>query len=127
MNILSSKVELVGTDLSKGMLGLAAHRGERVLGRDLWRALPDNSFDGAISVFVLHFGTSRDDRVQIARQLRPGARFAANYFKADDQAIAVLVSDLADLGLELERIEPSLTTPNSKNPMLVFAKGGREC
>jgi SAM-dependent methyltransferase len=123
----SNRFELIGTDVSENMLEIAVRRGEHALLLDEWRGLPDNSFEGAISAFVLHFGVSGADRLRIARQLRPGARFAANYFKANQQAVEVLVSDLADLGLVFERMEPLATTPHSENPMLVFTKGARAC
>jgi SAM-dependent methyltransferase len=120
-------LELVGTDISVGMLELAASRGERVMQLDEWRALPNHSFDGAISAFVFHFGVPREDLLRIALQLRPGARFAANYFKANSQAVEILVSDLAECGLVLQRTERLITTPHSENPMLIFAKGACEC
>jgi hypothetical protein len=123
----SPSLELIGTDISKSMLDLAAGRGERVLPLDQWRTLPKDSFDGAISAFVFHFGVPREDLHRIALQLRPGARFAANYFKASSHSVGILVSDLADCGLVLERMEPLVTTPHSENPMLVFAKGAHVC
>jgi hypothetical protein len=118
----SDDLELIGTDVSQKMLELAARRGERVLRLDQWRALPNDSFDGAISAFVFHFGVPREDQNRIALQLRPGARLAANYFKANAQAIEMLVSDLAHCGLVLEKMESMATTPRSENRMIVFVK-----
>jgi hypothetical protein len=123
----SDDLELIGTDVSQKMLELAARRGERVLRLDQWRALAHDSFDGAISAFVFHFGVPREDQNRIALQLRPGARLAANYFKASAQAVEMLVSDLAHCGLVLEKMEPLVTTPHSENTMIVFAKSPHTC
>jgi SAM-dependent methyltransferase len=123
----SNDLELIGTDVSQKMLEIAARRGETVLRLDQWRALPNNSFDGAISAFVFHFGVPREDLNRIALQLRPGARLAANYFKANAQAVEMLVSELAQCGLVFERMEALATTPRSENTLLVFSKSPRAC
>jgi hypothetical protein len=119
--------ELLGTDLSPPMLELAASRGEHVVSLDEWRGLPNSAFDGVISAFVLHFGVPRNDLMVIGRQLRLGGRFAANFFKANDAAIEKLILDAAGAGLILERNEQLMTTPRTRNPMLVLKKTGAPC
>jgi ubiquinone/menaquinone biosynthesis C-methylase UbiE len=115
-------LDLIGTDVSRGMLELATQRGERTLSIDTWRELPDNSFAAAISSFVMHYGVAVTDLERVARQLCPGARLATNYFKGDESSTHALVEQFAQFDLALERTEPLLTTPGSSNPLLVFVK-----
>ncbi len=109
------------------MRQLASRRGEAVLGPQDWHRLPRSSLDGAISAFVLHYGVSTADFGQIARQLRPGAYFAANYFKGDDAAIELLTQEIRGVGLALEYKAELLTTRGASNPLLVFRKSDRQC
>lgn len=118
-------IELVGTDLSEAMLRLAAERGETVMPLPQWRTLPIDAFDGAIAVFVLHYGVPIADLATIASQLKPGGCFAANYFKPPQLAIAQLASVLATVGMRLEREEP-LELTDADNVLLVFRKVGSD-
>jgi ubiquinone/menaquinone biosynthesis C-methylase UbiE len=115
------RFELVGTDISPAMIELARCRGEAIMSIDHWRAQPAASWDGVISAFVLHYDVPHQDLARIARQLRPGGRFAANYFKAATGRVDELTSMLAMHGLQLERVQQIATT-SSENPMLVFNK-----
>jgi hypothetical protein len=83
--------------------------------------LPPESFDAAIAVFVIHYGVPSPDLGSIASQMRPGARFAANYFKPRPGAVSALTSTLAGFGLILERDQRLRTTPGD-NRLLVFVK-----
>jgi hypothetical protein len=116
-------IELVGTDLSRAMLQLAAKRGEKVIPLPQWRALPAGGFDGAIAVFVLHYGVPDADLASLASQLRNDGRFAANFFKPPQGAIAQLASSLAAHGMRIERDEP-LEMTSADNVLLVFRKVG---
>jgi hypothetical protein len=116
-------IELVGTDLSQAMLQLAAQRGENVMPLPQWRELPAGGFDGAIAVFVLHYGVPEADLASLASQLRYNARFAANYFKPTRGAIARLTSSLSAHGMRIEREEP-LEMTSADNVLLVFRKAG---
>ncbi len=116
-------IELVGTDLSEAMLQLAAKRGENVMSLPQWRMLPTGGFDGAIAVFVLHYGVPDADLTTLACQLRNDGRFAANYFKPPQGAIAQLASSLAAHGMRIEREEP-LEMTSADNVLLVFRKMG---
>lgn len=91
---LKHVIELIGTDASPRMLDLARRHGEQVIGFEEWRRLPAGSFDGAIASFVLHYGISQPDVAKLAVQLRRGALFAANYFKASEPSIKMLVKQL---------------------------------
>jgi SAM-dependent methyltransferase len=113
--------ELVGTDISPAMLRQAAARGQTVVSFEEWRLLPPESFDAAIAVFVIHYGVPSPDLGSIASQMRPGARFAANYFKPRPGAVSALTSTLAGFGLILERDQRLRTTPGD-NRLLVFVK-----
>jgi hypothetical protein len=92
-----------------------------------WRQMPTASFDGAISSFVLHYGVPSADLARLAGQLRPDARFAANYFKGNESSIDKLVAQLARFGLVLERSGSLPTTPETPNPLLVFVRRRRTC
>lgn len=115
--------ELTGTDISPAMLRQAADRGQTVKSFEEWRLLSPESFDAAIAVFVMHYGVPPRDLETIASQMRPGARFAANYFKPRPGAVSALTSILSGFGLVLERDEPLRTTPGD-NRLLVFVKPG---
>lgn len=114
-------VELIGTDISHAMFELASKRGESVISLEEWRSLPDQSFDGAVAVFVLHYGIPTDDLSRIASQLRPRGRFAANFFKPNREALSGLAASLAGFGLRLER-EERLSVTTADNRLLVFRK-----
>lgn len=112
---------LIGTDLSSRMLEHAKVRGESVVTIDEWRQ-SNQRFDGAIACFVLHYGVSEGDLLHIAASLEPSARFAVNFFKAEDRDIAWLVTVLtqADMRLRYRFELPSKT--KGANPALVFEK-----
>ncbi|MGJ4929766.1 methyltransferase domain-containing protein [Bradyrhizobium sp. HKCCYLS2038] len=114
-------IELIGTDLCEAMLRLAAARGEKVMPLPQWRSLPADGLDGAIAVFVLHYGVPQTDLAALASQLKMGRRFAANYFKPPLGAVSRLESSLAAEGLRLEREEP-LDMTSADNVLLVFRK-----
>jgi SAM-dependent methyltransferase len=116
-----SSVDIVGTDASPAMLEIAFRRGERTMTLREWRDLPDAAFDGAIAAFVLHYGIPREDLARIARQLRPGARFAANFFKPRPAAVDVLCGAMLENGLVLEKRE-FLGSTDAANDLLVFVK-----
>jgi ubiquinone/menaquinone biosynthesis C-methylase UbiE len=118
-------MDIVGTDASPAMLEIASERGEQTMALAEWRGLPDAAFDGAIAAFVLHYGIPVHDLIHIARQLRPGARFAANFFKPRPEATEALCVALAAQGLTLETRE-GLTSTNGENVLLVFIKTGSE-
>jgi len=88
------------------MLKLAAKWGEKVMPLPQWQALAAGGFDGAIAVFVLHYGVPDADLASLASQLRNDGRFAASYFKPPQGAIAQLASSLAANGMRIEREEP---------------------
>jgi hypothetical protein len=114
-------IELVGTDLSEAMLRLAAERGETVMPLPQWRALAHGGLDGAIAVFVLHYGVPHEDLATLSSQLKIGGRFAANYFKPPQGATSQLTSSLKGEGMQLEREEP-LDMTSADNVLLVFRK-----
>jgi SAM-dependent methyltransferase len=114
-------IELVGTDLCEAMLRLAAARGEKVMPLPQWRSLPTDGLDGAIAVFVLHYGVPQTDLVTLAAQLKTGSLFAANYFKPPHGAVSRLELSLAAEGMRLERVEP-LEVTSADNVLLVFRK-----
>jgi SAM-dependent methyltransferase len=118
---ISNHIELVGTDAAPSMLLLAGQHGEMTIPLDEWRALPAASFDGAIAAFVLHYGVPLEDLAHIARQLKEGSRFAANYFKPRPEAIGTLTEKLSGCGLVLQRHD-ALHSTNGENTMLIFAK-----
>lgn len=114
-------IELLGTDLCQAMLRLAAERGEKVMPLPQWRSLPTDGLDGAIAVFVLHYGVPQTDLATLASQLKMGCCFAANYFKPPQGAISRLESSLAAEGMRLECVEP-LEMTSADNVLLVFRK-----
>lgn len=118
---LNEDVTLVGTDLSPRMLELAAKRGEIVIPLPQWRTDP-KAFDGAICSFVLHYGVPDSDLALVAKRLRPGARFAANYFKAKPDQVEMLVRTLEMNGLILERTFQIPTALVESDMALVFKK-----
>lgn len=113
-------VTLLGVDLSANMLLHASARMECVMPMETWRSEPP-PVDGAIACFVLHYDMPRCDLAAIARGLKPGAKFAGNFFKANPAAIDRLVAVLTEQGLELiERTHVQLTS--SPDVILVFRK-----
>jgi hypothetical protein len=116
-------IELVGTDLCEAMLRLATARGETVMPLSRWRSLPTEGLDGAIAVFVLHYGVPQTDLATLASQLKMGGCFAANYFKPPQGAVSRLASSLETYGMRLEREKPMEIT-NADNVLLVFRKVG---
>ena len=72
-------------------------------------------------MFVLHYGVPVEDLRVLAEQLKPAARFAANFFKPAEGAVDALISALAQSGLTLEdRYE--LHATHGQNEVLVFEK-----
>lgn len=117
-------VDLVGTDISDAMLSIARGRGQRVLTLAEWRAEPSASFDAAISCFVLHYGVLEQDLVLIARQLKPGGVFSANFFKGNEARVTQITAVLGAAGLDLISNEHLDVSTDSSNRHLVFAKRG---
>lgn len=118
-------IHLVGTDVSDAMLSIARGRGQRVLTLAEWRAEPPESFNAAISCFVLHYGVPEQDLVLIARQLKPGGLFSANLFKGDEASVARLAAILSAAGLDLISNQHLAVSTESSNRHLVFAKRGK--
>ena len=116
------QIELTGTDVAHCMMTWAALRGERVVCLNDWRRLPEHSFDGAVSTFVLHYGVPDDDLYTIARQIRPGGRFSANLFKTDAPFLERLAVTLARNGMELESQIPLAEPEGVPHSAVVFVK-----
>lgn len=119
---LGVSVKLLGVDLSDAMLSRAAERGLDVLPIAAWR-VDAPVVDGAIANFVLHYGVSNADLMQIARSLRPNARFAGNVFGAEAQLIERVTSVLESEGLLLEVSTP-LAGTGKPDLLLSFRKPG---
>lgn len=118
---LNVDATIVGTDISAEMLRHAVGRGEAVMTINRWRT-DTRLYDGAIASFVLHYGVSDQDMKRIAIGLKPGARFAANFFKAEPSELARLIFVLEGEGLRLLRQDQVPSTTDSANPALIFER-----
>lgn len=114
-------LHLVGTDASPSMLELARRRGEETLHFQAWRDTPAESFDGAIAAFVLHYGVPDEHLALIASQLREGAIFAANLFKATSTLMDRIIRACSQGGLKLRSVE-QLNATAGENLLLIFEK-----
>ncbi|MBR1003585.1 MULTISPECIES: class I SAM-dependent DNA methyltransferase [Bradyrhizobium] len=114
-------LRLVGTDASPAMLELARRRGEETLHFQTWWGTPAGSFDGAIAAFVLHYGVPDEHLSLIASQLRDGAIFAANLFKAPSALMDRIVRACTQGGLKLRSVE-QLDATAGENLLLIFEK-----
>ncbi len=112
---------LVGTDASPAMLEFARRKGEETLSFQAWRESAARSFDGAIAAFVLHYGVPDDHLALIGSQLRDGALFAANLFKASSTLMGRIVYACSRGGLKLKSAEPLKTTAG-ENLLVIFEK-----
>jgi SAM-dependent methyltransferase len=114
-------LHLVGTDASPAMLELARRRGEETLHFQAWRGTAAGSFDGAIAAFVLHYGVPDEHLALVASQLREGAIFAANLFKATSTLMDRIVRACSQSGLKLKSVE-RLDATAGENLLLIFEK-----
>lgn len=121
LELMGSAAQITGTDISKEMLRHAMERGETVRTIDEWRAEAAR-YDGAIACFVLHYGVSSADLIRIASSLAPGARFAANFFKAQHSDIERFIALMAQAGLRLVHHQPVPSTTVANNPALAFER-----
>lgn len=117
-------LHLVGTDASPAMLELAKRRGEVTMAFRDWQDSPVESFDGAIAAFVLHYGVPGEHIALIANQLREGAVFAANVFKAPSGLMDRIVRACAQSGLSAKSVE-HIDATAGENLLLTFEKTSR--
>jgi SAM-dependent methyltransferase len=81
IELANESVQLVGFDRSHAMLSLARARGLTTLNFDELTGMPPGSFDGVIASYVAHLSAALVDLPTIARSLRQGGIFAANFHK----------------------------------------------
>ena len=112
---------ILGTDISNKMLRIAEAKGENVITINQWRDA-EVYFDAAIACFVLHYGVDERDLRTIAKQLKNGGRFAANYFKAEKDEELRLIDQLAELGLVLQKSLDVGLSGCTRNIVYVFQK-----
>jgi len=114
-----ASVELIGTDHSEHMLQMASQRGHTVITDAELVNSSDKAFDAAIASYVVHLGLSCEDCLLIARKLRSGGLFVANYHHGGEVELAEIAARLSNVGFSPVAM-PDCDAPTPRNPTLLF-------
>jgi SAM-dependent methyltransferase len=117
----AGRIQVTGMDRSPHMLQIAARRGLPILAAADWTHLLPATFDAVIASYVIHLGLSQDDCRTIAKQLRAGGVFVANYHHGDATSVGRAAALLSGAGLHPIPL-PAGDAGTPVNPTILFGR-----
>ena len=101
---------LLGVDISPSMRTIAENRGLMTVPVEALETNTSCQFDGGFACYVLHLASAHEHLYGLARSIRVGGRFAANFHKG--RGMAAVDQILRSCGFEIEaRREPGRSVP----------------